>query len=71
MNTETVRKLLMGIRQGKISVDDALDRLRNFPVDASEFVVDYGTDDLTVKDAVYTGSTGIVTVTTYTPQTIH
>mgnify|MGYP003321217238 FL=1 len=38
-------------------------------VDDSEFVVDYGTDDLTVKDAVYTGSTGIVTVTTYTPHT--
>ena len=39
MNTETVQKLLMGISQGKISVDDALDRLRNFPVDASEFDV--------------------------------
>ena len=39
MNTETVRKLLIGISQGKVSVDDALDRLRNFPVDASEYHV--------------------------------
>ena len=36
-------------------------------VDASEFVVDYGTDDFTVNNAVYTGATGIVTVTTSTP----
>ena len=36
-------------------------------VDASEFVVDYGTDDFTVNNAVYTGATGIVTVTTNTP----
>ena len=36
-------------------------------VDDSEFVVDYGTDDFTVNNAVYTGATGIVTVTTSTP----
>jgi hypothetical protein len=35
--------------------------------DKSEFVVDLGVDTLSVKDAVYTGSTGILTVTTNTP----
>ena len=35
--------------------------------DASEFVLDLGADDFTVNNAVYTGATGIVTVTTSTP----
>ena len=38
--------------------------------DASEFVLDFGVDTYSVLSAPYTGSTGVTTVTTYTPHNL-